>query len=196
MCEHAEEQAVITDEQIIDLYWQRDEKAIQKTDQKYGKFLFRIAYNILHDPLDCEECRNDTYLGVWRAIPPTRPVAFPAFITQIMRNIAINRYKERQSQKRVPSELTISMEELSDALHSDDSFDAGYEAQEVGRIVSDYVRGLSKRQRYIFIDRFYFAEPVETTAAALSISVPTVYRELDRIKQGLKKHLEKNGVFV
>lgn len=68
--------AIIADEQIIELYWQREERAIQETDKKHGQFLFRIAYNILHDRLDCEECQNDTYLGVWNAIPPTRPTVF------------------------------------------------------------------------------------------------------------------------
>ena len=68
------EQPIIADEQIIELYWQRNENAIQETDKKYGQFLFGIAYNILHDRLDCEECQNDTYLGVWNAIPPTRPI--------------------------------------------------------------------------------------------------------------------------
>ncbi len=85
---------VIADEQIIELYWERNETAIQETETKYGKMLFRIAYNILHDRLDSEECKNDTYIGVWNAIPPTKPNVFPAFITQIMRNIATKRYKE------------------------------------------------------------------------------------------------------
>ena len=190
------EQQNIADEQIIELYWQRNENAIQETDKKYGQFLFKIAYNILHDRLDCEECQNDTYLGVWNAIPPTRPIAFPAFITQIMRNIAINRFKEKTSKKRIPSELTVSMEDVNDTLHSDDTVDAKYEAEEVGKIINDYVRQLSNRQRYIFIDRFYLAESVETIATDLSISVPTVYREIDKIKQSLKLYLERNEVFI
>lgn len=191
-----EYKTVIADEQIIELYWQRDEAAIQETDNKYGQFLFRIAYNILHDRPDCEECQNDTYLGVWNAIPPTRPTVFPAFITQIMRRIAINRYKEKTSKKRIPSELTVSMDDMHDTLHSGNTVESDYEAEEIGKLINDYVRGLSERQRYIFIDRFYFAESVETIAADLSISVPTVYREIEKIKQGLKLHLERNDVFI
>ena len=196
MNKRTEQQTVIADEQIIELYWQRNETAIQETDKKYGQFLFKIAYNILHDRLDCEECQNDTYLGVWNAIPPTRPIAFPAFITQIMRNIAINRFKEKTSKKRIPSELTVSIEDVNNILHSGDTVAAEYEAEEVGRIINDYVRQLSDRQRYIFIDRFYLAEPVETIANDLSISVPTVYREIEKIKQGLKLHLERNDIFI
>ena len=196
MNKRTEQQTVITDEQIIELYWQRNETAIQETDRKHGKLLFGIAYNILHDRLDCEECQNDTYLSVWNAIPPTRPIKFPAFITQIMRNIAINRFKEKTSKKRIPSELTVSMDDVNDILRSDETVETEYEAEEVGKIINNYIRQLSERQRYIFIDRFYLAEPVDTIANELSISVPTVYREIDRIKQGLKLHLERNDIFI
>ena len=196
MSKRTEQQMIITDERIIELYWQRNENAIQETDKKYGQFLFGIAYNILHDRLDCEECQNDTYLGVWNAIPPTRPIKFPAFITQIMRNIAINRFKEKTSKKRIPSELTVSMDDVNDILRSDETVETEYEAEEVGKIINNYIRQLSERQRYIFIDRFYLAEPVDTIANDLSISVPTVYREIDRIKQGLKLHLERNDIFI
>lgn len=190
------QRAVIADEQIIEMYWQRQEAAIQETDKKYGQFLFRIAYNILHDRCDCEECQNDTYLGVWNAIPPTRPVVFPAFITQIMRRIAINRYKEKTSKKCIPSELTVSMEDLNDTLHSGESIEEKYSIEEVGKIISDYVRGLSDRQQYVFIERFYMVESVENIAKELSISAPTVYRQIDKIKQGLKIHLERNEIYI
>lgn len=196
MSKSTEQQEIIADEQIIELYWRREEKAIQETDKKYGQFLFRIAYNILHERLDCEECQNDTYLGVWNAIPPTRPTVFPAFITQIMRRIAINRYKEKASKKRIPSELNISMEDVNGTLHGDDSVAVKYEMAEVGKIINNYVRELSDRQRYIFIDRFYLAESVETIATDLSISVPTVYREIDKIKHSLKLYLEWNDVYI
>lgn len=196
MSKRTERQTIIDDEQIIELYWQRNENAIQETDKKYGQFLFRIAYNILHDRLDCEECQNDTYLDVWKAIPPTRPTVFPAFITKIMRRIALDRYKEKTAKRRIPSEYTVSMEDIKDTLHSNETVDSEYAVEELGKIISDYVRSLTDRQRYIFIDRFYLAEPVETIASDLAISVPTVYREIDKIKQGLKTYLESNEVYV
>lgn len=188
-----EKQAIVADEQIIEMYWQRNELAIQETDKKYGQFLFRIAYNILHDRLDCEECRNDAYLDTWNAIPPTRPVAFLAFITQITRCIALDRYKEKSRKKRIPSELTVSIEDMNETLSM---VDAHYDIKEIGRVINEYVKSLSERQRYIFIDRFYLAESVETISTDLSISVATVYREIEKIKQGLKIHLERNDVYI
>ena len=183
------------DEKIIDMYWERDPDAIQETDRKYGSFLRNVAYNILFDVQDCEECKNDAYLGIWNAIPSARPVAFPAFIMRIMRQIAIRRYREKSRKKRIPSQLTISLEEL-DAISSDPSVEEAYEAKEVGRLITEYLKQLSERQRYIFIDRYYLAEPVEKTAAELSISVRTAYNEIEKIKQGLKDYLERNGVHV
>lgn len=190
------QQVIIADEQIIELYWQREERAIQITDDKYGQFLYRIAYNILHDHGDSEECQNDTYLGIWNAIPPNRPVVFPAFISQIMRRIAIDRYKEKTSKKRIPSEMTVSLEDLDTTLHSSDTVSSEYEAKEIGKLISDYLRKLSDRQQFIFIGRFYIAESVQNIADDLGVTASAVYKEIDKITQGLKIHLEKNGVYI
>lgn len=187
---------VISDDKIVDMYWRKEENAIKETDKKYGQFLYRIAYNILHDSCDSDECKNDTYLSTWNSIPPTRPNVFPAFLVQIMRHIAINRYKEKNRQKRIPSELTVSMEEMTEILQSNESIDDYYNAKEVGKIISNYVRTLSERGQYIFIGRFYRSESVERLSEELSISIKTVYRELDKIKCGLKVYLEKNGVCI
>ena len=180
MKERTDRNGYIADDQIIELFWQRNEDAISETDKKYGAFLFRIAYNVLHDRLDCEECRNDTYLDVWNAIPPTKPKLFPAFIAQIIRRIAIDRYKQKTSKKRVPSEFTVSMEDIKESVCSREIVDVVYSAEEVGRIINEYVRKLPERQRYIFIERFYLSESVESIASDLVVSVPTVYRELDK----------------
>ncbi len=187
---------IVADEQIIDLYWERNEKAIQLTADKYGQFLYRIAYNILHDRLDCEECQNDTYLGVWNTIPPNRPDVFSIFISRIMRNIACKKYKEKTRKKRIPSEMTVSMDELEDILHSDDSPDAEYLAEELGKMTNEYLGTLTDRQQYIFIGRFYMGDKLEVIANELNINVSTVHREIEKIQQGLKSYLERNGVYV
>ena len=186
----------LSDEKIIEMYWNREENAIMETNQKYGQFLFRIAYGILHDRMDCEECQNDTYLGIWKAIPPAKPDNFPAFIAQIMRRTAINKYKEKACKKRIPSELTSSIEDYEETLVSNDTLDRNLSAEEIGRIINDYVKDLPERQRYIFVARFYFAESVESISDTLNTSLATVYRNLVIIKQGLKHHLEKNEVHL
>ena len=103
---------VLSDEQIIQLYWDRNETAITATDEKYGRYLYTIAYNVLHDRLDCEECLNDTYLGTWNRIPPTRPAAFMVFLSKIMKNIAVDRHRKNTAEKRVPGELDVQFIEI------------------------------------------------------------------------------------
>lgn len=184
------------DEEIVEMYWQRDPDAIEKTDHKYGAMMMAVAYNILRDVQDCEECCNDAYLDIWNAIPSTRPTSFAAFCMRILKRKAIDRFKEINRKKRIPSQLTMSIDELDHAISGGVSVEAEYDAKELSQIITDYVAGLDERKRYIFIDRYYMLEPVERTAAELQISVQTVYRELEKIKRGLKKHLEENGVYV
>ncbi len=186
----------MTDDEIIERYWQRDEIAIRETEVRYGSMLFRIAYNILHDASDSEECKNDTYLGIWNTIPPTRPTIFSAFIAQIMRNIAIKRYREKTSQKRIPSELSISMDELQAVLCGETTPETEYAERELGKLISDYIRTLSERQQYLFIGRFYMSETISYLADKLGIGVATVHRELGKIRQGLRAYLVRNGVDI
>lgn len=186
----------LSDKEIIALYWERNELAIKETDEKYGHFLFNVAYNILDDKRDCEECQNDTYVAIWNAIPPTYPAFFQAFITRIMKNLAINRYKEKMRKKRIPSEFTTSFEELYDSLSSTESIEEILEAKELGRMISEYVRSLSKQQQYIFIGRFYMADSIEHIANTLGLTTSSVYKTIKRTKKGLKSYLQSKGNYL
>lgn len=184
------------DKQIVQMYWERNERAIQETDYKYGRFILRIANNILNDEFECEECQNDTYLCIWNSIPPNKPNIFSAFISKIVRSIAINRYKEKTRKKRIPSEMTISIEELQDSLKietlpHEESFE-----NDLVKIINNYLRGLSDRQQFIFIGRFYMCDKLEIIANELNVNVSTVHREIEKIKLGLKQHLERNEIYV
>ena len=182
----------VSDDVIIDLFWTRNEKAIEEMDLKYRRYLFAIAYNILSSREDSEECLNDTYMGAWETIPPERPLNLKAFLTKILRHYAINRYNESRRQKRVPSNLTYSLDDLSYALADDAIIDEA-DNEQLGRIISDYLRTLTKRQRYIFMSRYYTAEAIEKIADDLSISKSMVNKEIALIKSGLKSTLEKEG---
>ena len=185
----------LEDEEIIDLYWDRDEKAIDETDKKYRKYLFTVAYNILYVREDCEECINDTYVGAWNSMPPERPTYLKAFLTTIVRRVSINKYNEKNRQKRVPSSLTDSLEDLGAGM-PDNSFMDDFEAERLGKIISDYLRTLTKRQRYIFMSRYYVAEPIDKIASELSMSRSSINKEIAVIKGGLKEALEKEGYTV
>ena len=130
--------SAISDEAIIALYWNRDEKAIEETDFKYRNYLYSIAYNIVHGRPDCEECLSDTYLAAWNAMPPSKPNVLKAFLTTIVRRIAINRYHSNLRH----SEMTVSLSELEDFLSDDESVDSQIDAKELGHVISDFVRRL------------------------------------------------------
>ncbi|MBR2906839.1 MAG: RNA polymerase sigma factor [Clostridia bacterium] len=186
----------MSDEQIVDLYWQRNEQAFKETDIKYKNYLLSVAMNIVHDMSDSEECLNDTYIGAWNAIPPARPVALQAFLGAIMRRTAIDRFRKNNRQKRVASEFTVSLSELEDFIADDRDLSAEIEAKELGKIISNYVSSLPDRQMYIFVSRYYFAEPFANICAELGCSISTAKREIKIVKKGLKEKLESEGFIV
>lgn len=188
--------ALLTDDEIVDLYWARDEKAIDATDKKYGKYLYTIAYNIVHDDMDCEECLNDTYLGTWNRIPPTRPTVFHVFLSKIMRNIAIDRYRQNTAAKRVPSELVVSLAELDDCMVCDPSAEEEYAISEIARVMNTYLESLSEREQLVFVCRYYYSDYIADIARMLRVSESTVRRELEKIRQNLKAALQKEGIEV
>ena len=185
----------VSDEGIIDLYWSRDERAIDETDFKYRKYLFTIAYNMLYSKEDCEECLNDTYIGAWDSIPPARPSYLKAFLTTIVRRVSINKYKEMTRQKRVPSSLTESLSDV-EIFTAGSSGDQEQEAIWLAKVISDYLHTLSKRERYIFMSRYYIAQPIEKIAKELNVSRATVNKDIASIKQGLKEALEREGYSI
>ncbi len=186
----------VNDEKIIELYWLRDEKAIEETDFKYKNYLFSIAYNIVHEKSDSEECLNDTYLGAWNSMPPTRPNILKAFLTTIVRRVSINRYHSNSRKGRVPSEMTVCLSELENFISDDNDVDAEFDAQRLGSIISDFVRGLSKRKRFIFLSRYYVADPIDTIAKNMNLSRSTVDKELAAIRSALKEKLESEGYYI
>ena len=185
--------STMSDDQIVELYWHRDEQAIKETDIKYKMFLLSVAYNIVYDTCDSEECLNDTYIGAWNSIPPTRPILLQAFLAAIMRRTAIDCYKARKRQKRIASELTVSLSEVEDFIADGNDAYSEAEAKELGRVISDFVRSQSDRRMYIFMSRYYFARPIKEIARLLECSESTVNKEIAVIKCNLKEKLKKEG---
>ena len=130
------------DEQIVELYWKRDERALEETDFKYKKYLSLVAYNIVHDTLDCEECLNDTYVGAWNSIPPSKPNVLKAFLTTIMRRIAVNRFHHNLRKSSVSSEMSVSLSELEDFVSDNTDVES-----EIGELPS-YVVGKAASQHH------------------------------------------------
>ena len=181
------------DHEIVDLYWQRDEHAIEATAAKYESYCMKISQNILSDRADSEENVNDTYLHAWQAMPPQRPAILSAFLGKIARNLALNRYKARSAQKRQGDAFALSLDELDDCAPALSSPDDEATAAELGRSISAFLRTQSEEVRSMFILRYFYCEPVEALATRFHCGESRIKTTLLRTRRKLKEHLIKEG---
>ena len=183
------------DAQIIDMYWLRDEYAIQATDDKYGAFCHRIAMNILHSFQDSEECVSDTYGRCWDTMPPQRPGSLRAYVGAIIRNLSISRYRASRAQKRFGG-AEVLLSELTDCVPAPESVQRTVEARELGQFISDWLVSLDKESRALFIRRYWNGDAVRELAAELNVRPNALTKRLLRLREALRRFLEKEGVDV
>ena len=183
------------DIQIIDLYWARDEGAIRETDSKYGGFCHRLAMNILHSFQDSEECVSDTYGRCWETMPPQRPGSLRAYLGTIVRNLSISRYRAFHAQKRFGG-AEVLLSELADCVPAPESVQWTVEAGELGEIISRWLEGLEAEERALFIRRYWAGEAVKELAGELGQRPNAVTKRLLRLREALRKHLEREGISV
>lgn len=183
------------DGQIIELYWNRDQRAIGETDGKYGKLLHGIAWNVLRSREDSEECVNDTYLRAWEAIPPTRPGAFRVWLGQITRNLSLDRWKSRRAEKRGGG-AEVLLGELEDCLPAPAGRERAVEDEELAELLNVFLRRLSREGRAMFLRRYWYGESVAEVAEALGCGEGKVKSSLFRSRKALREYLEKEGVAV
>lgn len=178
-----------SDSKIIEAFFSRDENAISCVSANYGPYLHKIAYNILADDQDSEECVNDTYLKLWNSIPPNKPKSFKAYMARIVRNIALNKYKEGSRNKRIPSECTLVLEEIEEYISDGFGVEKEVHNRQLKQAIDRFVCDISKRQRYIFICRYYCMDSIEDIAKSMNISGSMVFHELSDIRKKLKLKL-------
>ena len=180
------------DNEIVMLYWNRDESAITETQAKYGKYLTKIAYNITNDTEDSEESVNDTYLAAWNTIPPQRPGLLKTFLSKLTRCIAIDRVRLQNRKKRGGGEYTVSLDELSE-ITTGNTPDDTLDAKMLGEAVSAFLRTLSPDARNAFICRYYFLDSTKDVAESLEISTSKLKSLLHRTRISLREYLQKEG---
>ena len=181
------------DEQIVTLYWDRDEAALQETEAKYDRYLTKIAYNILADMEDSRESVNDTYLAAWNSMPPQRPSVLSTYLGKLTRRISIDRFRYRIRDKRAGSEYAISLSELSDCVSGGNTAEEIVNAKALADAIGVYLRLQSKETQAAFLGRYYFLDPVKEIARYLGMSESKVKSLLYRTRLGLKEYLQKEG---
>ena len=184
------------DKAIVELYWQRQERAISETKTKYGAYCSAIAWRILNDALDAEECVNDTYLGAWNAMPPHRPTSLNTFLGKITRNLSLKRWRARSAVKRGSGEVTLSLDELEECIPSADSAQEHLEAAELARMLDTFLGGLSEDDRRMFVCRYWYFDSVGDIADRFGFGQSKVKMSLKRTRDKLAIYLEQEGVNV
>lgn len=174
------------EQKIIMLLWNRSETALQAISDAFGGRLYAIASNILGNHHDAEECLNDTYLALWNAIPPNRPSPLIAYACRVIRNIALNRRRQRHSEYEVP------LEELAGAL-STGTLEEQMDARELGEAINRFLGTVSAESRVIFLRRYWFGDGVKEIAHDRDMTENAVSVRLARIREKLKTYLCKEG---
>lgn len=182
------------DKKIISLFFERNENAIARLSEKYEKACKKIAFNVLRNESDAEECVNDAYLAVWDAIPPKNPASLSAFLFRIVRNISTVRYHKNTAQKR-NGFYDVALDELEECLPAEDSFES-LEAHALSRIFNEFLATQKQEERVIFVKRYWYSESVSEIASDLGTTAHFISVKLSRIRERLKKFLIEKGYYV
>lgn len=178
----------MNDREIIGLYLSRDERAIDETAKKYGDYCRAVAMRVLNSVRDAEECVNDAYFAVWNRIPPEEPGDLGAFVSRITRNLAVDRVRAETAGKRGGPGEDLPIDELDECC---ESAEAVFAAKELAAAVNRFVKRLPKRERDIFICRYYFCYPTSQIAESYDCGEDYIRTILSRTRQKLKTYLTK-----
>lgn len=184
------------DEQIVELFWARSERAIAEADARYGKYCYSIAYNILYSTEDSAECVNDTWLNAWKAMPPRRPSCLSAFLGKLTRNLALNRYKRLRADKRGAGQLPLALEELGECAAARNEMEGVEDRALIVSVLDRFLASLPKRDRMVFVRRYWYVSSVAEIAEDYGLSQSNVKMILSRGRNRLRQALEQEGVRV
>ena len=181
------------DKRIVAMFWARDEHALTAVREKYGKLCHRIAYSLLGNNEDSEECENDTYLAAWNAIPPAKPQSLRAYIGRIVRNVAMDRFDRRTAQKR-GGEMEELLPELCEVVGSspEEAFDRTHTLE----LLTSFLKEETAEYRWLFMRRYWYGDGIAALAEQSGLGESTVKMRLSRQRDRLRKYLQEEGVEI
>ena len=185
----------LEDSQIVDLFFERSEQAITELDRKYGAAVRKTAANILRSPQDAEECVNDAFLGAWDRIPPLRPDSLGSYVCRIARNLAVSKLRSETAQKRNAG-FELVLDELAECIPSKADPESEIEARELLAAIERFLSEQDYDDRYLFVRRYWFSDPVGDIAAAMHSREGRVSARLFRLREKLRKYLKKEGLLL
>ncbi len=183
------------DSKIIDLFFERSEQAITELSLKYEKLCKKISMNILGNEEDSLECINDSYLGLWNTIPPNKPDNLKYYLCRIVRNNALKRFHSNTALKR-NSFYDIALQELEECIPAENSIERELTSAEITRLIDSFLAIQKKENRIIFIRRYFFGDNIADISTRMRMSENNISVRLNRMRQALRNHLEKEGVEI
>jgi len=186
----------MTDIEIIDLYLQRSESAIDETAKQYNSYCSAIAMSILRNQEDVDEVVNDTYLSVWNSIPPEQPKTFSTFIGRITRNLSLDRHRKKNAQKRGGNETILMLSELESCIPTARSVEDEVDVNILAQAVDSFLSELRQEDRAYFMCRYWYTHSVSQVANQFNVGNSKVKMSLHRTRKKLKIYLEKRGITI
>ena len=183
------------DSKIIQLFWERDEAAVSAVSEKYGRYCAVIARNIVGNEQSVEECVNDTLLDLWEVIPPNRPKHLPAFISEVVRNNALDAVRGSKAQKRGGGDLSLILDEIYD-IASDYSVEKIAEQREILDSVNKFLERLPEKKQKVFVLRYWHCCSIPDISQIVGMSEANVYNVLKRVRKKLLEYLRKRGELI
>lgn len=181
------------DARIIQLYWDRDERAIHFTAKKYGNYCTSIAKNILGNHEDTEECVNDTYMNAWNSMPPHRPNILSTFLGKITRNLSLNRYKHNVADKRGGGQMMVVFDEIAEMVSDIDSVEEEIDRKELIKAIDNFLGTLSIEKRSLFVRRYWYFDSISDMAIRFGMTENNVSVTLKRLRLKLYSYLSERG---
>ena len=182
------------DRRIVELFLERSEEAILETDIKYGRYCHKIAFNVLGNDEDSEECVNDAYMRAWGSIPPNEPDSMASYIGRITRNLALDKLRQKQSDKRGNGEVPVVLDELAECVSGHDELERRQDSAEIAAAIDSFLNELNSVERGVFMRRYWMMEPIADVANRYDISVSKTTTMLFRLRNRLKKHFMNEGI--
>lgn len=183
------------DNQIIDLFFERSEKAITELSSKYNTICLKTALNIIGNYEDSEECVNDAYLEIWDLIPPHRPNPLLSFLLRLVRNISVNRYKYIHAKKRTGN-YQECIDEFEGFISTNETPEDSYIAKEISKHIDEFLDNMNKRNRLLFVRRYWYMDSYSDIAKITGMREGAIRTRLSRQRELLKQYLLERGVEI
>ena len=183
----------MNDSQIVNMYWERNEKAVEETQKKYGSFCYSVAYSILCNEEDAKESVNDTYLDAWNSIPPHKPSALSAFLGKITRRISIDKWRNKNAARRGGGQITDTLDELAECIPDSNGIEKQLEEKALNETINSFIKSLPEEEQKIFICRYWYLDSIKSISEQFGFSQSKVTSMLFRTREKLRKILMEEG---